>query len=174
MCVDESELETARKVAQKLARGRAISHRFTKYALNNWLRMMGPNFDTSLALEFLGFTGPEAEEGLASLRSDIRWANSRTFRIGAMTNVYGNFDQETLGLILIPRAVGESVVLEVHARLSEEARALPGARRCLAAVFAHRQGVPPHSAGRSETLDRRQSGIRCRGLVKYRKRWSWP
>jgi enoyl-CoA hydratase len=30
--------------------------------------MMGPNFDTSLALEFLGFTGPEAVEGLASLR----------------------------------------------------------------------------------------------------------
>ena len=36
--------------------------------MNNWLRMMGPTFDTSLALEFLGFTGPEAKEGLASLR----------------------------------------------------------------------------------------------------------
>ena len=69
MCVDESELqETAVKVAQKLARGAPSAIRFTKYALNNWLRMMGPNFDTSLALEFLGFTCPEAEEGLASLR----------------------------------------------------------------------------------------------------------
>ena len=34
--------------------------------------MMGPNFDTSLALEFLGFTGPEAKEGLASLREKRR------------------------------------------------------------------------------------------------------
>jgi len=29
---------------------------------------MGPTFDASLALEFLGFTGPEAAEGLASFR----------------------------------------------------------------------------------------------------------
>ena len=57
-----------RKVAQKLARGAPAAIRFTKYALNNWLRMAGPTFDTSLALEFLGFTSPEAEEGLASLR----------------------------------------------------------------------------------------------------------
>ena len=69
MCVDESELQdTAVKVAQKLARGAPAAIRFTKYALNNWLRMAGPTFDTSLALEFLGFTSPEAEEGLASLR----------------------------------------------------------------------------------------------------------
>ena len=29
---------------------------------------MGPTFDASLALEFLGFTGPEVKEGLAALR----------------------------------------------------------------------------------------------------------
>ena len=29
--------------------------RWTKYALNNWLRSAGPTFDTSLALEFMGF-----------------------------------------------------------------------------------------------------------------------
>src|SRR6266481_2930344 len=40
--------------------------RWTKYALNNWLRAMGPTFDTSLALEMLGFSGPEVREGLAS------------------------------------------------------------------------------------------------------------
>ena len=34
--------------------------RWTKYALNNWLRMMGPTFDASTALEMLGFLGPEA------------------------------------------------------------------------------------------------------------------
>lgn len=69
LCVDGDELQDkAVEVAAKLARGAPSAIRFTKYALNNWLRMMGPNFDTSLALEFLGFTSPEAAEGLASLR----------------------------------------------------------------------------------------------------------
>ncbi|HEX9640722.1 MAG TPA: hypothetical protein VGB13_05355 [Candidatus Krumholzibacteria bacterium] len=30
--------------------------------------MADPSFDASLALEVLGFTGPEAKEGVASLR----------------------------------------------------------------------------------------------------------
>ncbi len=69
LCVDDDQLqETAVAVAAKLARGAPAAVRFTKYALNNWLRMMGPNFDTSLALEFVSFTGPDAREGLASLR----------------------------------------------------------------------------------------------------------
>jgi enoyl-CoA hydratase len=46
--------------------------RWTKYALNNWLRLAGPSFDTSLALEFLGFKGPDVREGLASLREKRR------------------------------------------------------------------------------------------------------
>ena len=29
---------------------------------------MGPTFEASLAYEFVGFTGPEAREGLAALR----------------------------------------------------------------------------------------------------------
>ena len=40
----------------------------TKYALNNWLRMAGPSFDASLAMQFYGFGGPEPREGLASHR----------------------------------------------------------------------------------------------------------
>ena len=36
--------------------------------LNNWLRLAGPTFDASLALEFLGFSGPDVREGIASLR----------------------------------------------------------------------------------------------------------
>lgn len=69
MCVDDDEVEGAAvDIAARLARGAPAAIRLTKYALNNWLRMMGPSFDTSLALEFLGFTGPEAREGLASLR----------------------------------------------------------------------------------------------------------
>jgi len=73
LCVDKDKLQdTAVQVAEKLARGAPAAIRLTKYALNNWLRMMGPNFDTSLALEFLGFAGPEAAEGLASLKEKRR------------------------------------------------------------------------------------------------------
>ena len=69
MCVEDDVLqETALKVAQKLADGAPSAIRWTKYALNNWLRMMGPSFDASLALEFMGFSGPEVKEGVASLK----------------------------------------------------------------------------------------------------------
>ena len=30
--------------------------------------MAGPTFDTSLALEFMGFSGPDVREGIRSLR----------------------------------------------------------------------------------------------------------
>ena len=30
--------------------------------------MAGPSFDASLAMEMMGFTGPEVKEGLAALR----------------------------------------------------------------------------------------------------------
>jgi len=42
--------------------------RFTKHTLNHWYRQAGPIFDASLALEFIGFTGPDVKEGLASHR----------------------------------------------------------------------------------------------------------
>lgn len=53
-------------VAIRLAEGAQSAIRWTKYALNNWLRQAGPTFDSSLALEFMGFSGPEVREGLAS------------------------------------------------------------------------------------------------------------
>jgi enoyl-CoA hydratase len=69
LCVDDAELvPKAFEVAGKLAEGAQTAIRWTKYSLNNWLRMMGPTFDTSLALEFLGFSGPEVREGIASLK----------------------------------------------------------------------------------------------------------
>jgi enoyl-CoA hydratase len=40
----------------------------TKQSLNNWYRMLGPAFDASVGLEFYGFGGPDATEGLAALR----------------------------------------------------------------------------------------------------------
>ena len=69
LLASDGELDAkAVEIAEKLAGGAAQAIRWTKYALNNWLRSAGPAFDASLALEFLGFTGPEAREGLASHR----------------------------------------------------------------------------------------------------------
>ena len=64
----EQLLPRAYEVAERLAQGSQSAIRWTKYALNNWLRQAGPSFDTSLALEFMGFGGPDVQEGLASLR----------------------------------------------------------------------------------------------------------
>src|SRR5947199_1681940 len=69
LCVeDDALLDKARDVARRLAQGSQTALRWTKYSLNNWLRMAGPAFDASLALEMLGFTGADVREGLASLR----------------------------------------------------------------------------------------------------------
>ncbi len=67
LAVEDGELDAkAVEIAARLAEGAQSAIRWTKYALNNWLRSAGPAFDASLALEFLGFTGPEVTEGLAS------------------------------------------------------------------------------------------------------------
>jgi enoyl-CoA hydratase len=63
---DQALDDKAVEIAARLAEGAPRAIAWTKYALNNWLRAAGPAFDASLALEFLGFTGPEAGEGLAS------------------------------------------------------------------------------------------------------------
>lgn len=69
LAVDEADLlPKAFEVATRLAQGSQSAIRWTKYALNNWLRMAGPTFDTSLALEFMGFSGPDVHEGIRSLR----------------------------------------------------------------------------------------------------------
>jgi enoyl-CoA hydratase len=69
LAVDEPELlPRAYALADRLAAGSQSAIRFTKYALNNWLRQAGPTFDASLALEFMGFAGPDVREGVASLR----------------------------------------------------------------------------------------------------------
>ncbi|MDE2049245.1 MAG: enoyl-CoA hydratase, partial [Betaproteobacteria bacterium] len=69
LCVDDAQLlDKAYAVADKLAAGSQWSIRWTKYALNQWLRMAGPAFDTSLALEFVGFGGPDVHEGMAAVR----------------------------------------------------------------------------------------------------------
>jgi enoyl-CoA hydratase len=65
---DDTLLDKAYEVADRLALGSQSAIRWTKYSLNNWLRQAGPAFDASLALEFMGFAGPDVREGVASLR----------------------------------------------------------------------------------------------------------
>jgi enoyl-CoA hydratase len=73
LAVEEAALDgKAVAVATRLAEGAQSAIRLTKYALNNWLRQAGPTFDASLALEFLGFAGPEVREGLAAHREKRR------------------------------------------------------------------------------------------------------
>lgn len=69
LCVDdEAVVSSALEVCRELAAGSASAVRFTKHALNNWLRLAGPSFDASLALEFLGFRLSDAREGLDAVR----------------------------------------------------------------------------------------------------------
>lgn len=69
LVVPDAELDAkALAVATRLATGAQSAIRWTKYALNNWLRQAGPTFDASLALEMLGMVGSELTEGLASHR----------------------------------------------------------------------------------------------------------
>lgn len=70
LCVEPNELdEKARAVARRLAESSPSAIRWTKYALNNWLRAAGPAFDASLALEFMGFRQPDVKEGLDAVRA---------------------------------------------------------------------------------------------------------
>jgi enoyl-CoA hydratase len=69
ICVDDEEvLATATRIAGNLAQGAQSAIRFTKHSLNHWYRTFAPAFETSLGLEFLLFTGPDVQEGLAAHR----------------------------------------------------------------------------------------------------------
>ena len=60
-------LDEALRVADSLATGSQPAIRWTKRALNNWLKMAGPIFDQSAAYEMLTFMGPDVLEGAAAL-----------------------------------------------------------------------------------------------------------
>jgi enoyl-CoA hydratase/carnithine racemase len=69
LCVPADQLMgRAMEVAGKLARGPQQAVRFTKRALNNWLRAAGPAFDASLAMEMLGFFSADLAEGVSAVR----------------------------------------------------------------------------------------------------------
>ena len=69
LCVPGVKLmDTAWDIATRLAQGSQPAIRWTKRALNNWLRQAGPIFDQSLALEMLSFMGPDVREGVRAIR----------------------------------------------------------------------------------------------------------
>jgi enoyl-CoA hydratase len=69
LAVEEGEVYArALEVAERLARGPKEALEHTKRALNHWYRPFLPQFELSLALEFLGFAGEELEEGLKALK----------------------------------------------------------------------------------------------------------
>ena len=65
---EDKVMDVAWTVAESLARGSQPAIRFTKRALNNWLRQAGPIFDQSLALEMLTFMGEDVREGMRAIR----------------------------------------------------------------------------------------------------------
>jgi enoyl-CoA hydratase len=68
-CVDDDQVDDrALEIAVKLSKGAPHAIRWTKLSLNNWIRAAWPSFEASLAFGILGFSGPEAKEGLAALR----------------------------------------------------------------------------------------------------------
>lgn len=62
-------LAEASRVAEKIATGPQDATRLTKRALNLWMQQSAPAFDASLAFEMLGFLGPDAAEGVASIKA---------------------------------------------------------------------------------------------------------
>lgn len=67
--VDDDALRTeATAIAVKLAEGSPTAIQWTKRSLNHWLRAAFPAFDASLALEFLGWLGDDAAEGVRAVR----------------------------------------------------------------------------------------------------------
>ena len=69
LCAPAAQLmDKAWEVANRLADGPQNALRLTKRALNGWLRVAGPIFDTSLAYEMLNFMEPDVREGIAALK----------------------------------------------------------------------------------------------------------
>jgi enoyl-CoA hydratase len=68
-CVpDDQVVAEALAIAGRLAEGSATAVQWTKRAINRWLATAAPAFGESLALEMLGFLGPDAKEGLDAIR----------------------------------------------------------------------------------------------------------
>jgi len=72
-------MDKALATADKLAAGSQSAIRYTKRALNNWMRISQPAFDASLAFEMLGFMGEDVKEGVAAIKEkrEARFPSAR-------------------------------------------------------------------------------------------------
>lgn len=69
-CVPADQvLDRALEIAGGLAESSPTAVRWTRSTLNHWYRAAAPAFEASLALEMLGFFGPDLPEGLARLEA---------------------------------------------------------------------------------------------------------
>jgi len=67
LCVDDDAVQSrALEVATQLSQGSQSAIRWTKQTLNHWYRAQTAILDASLAYEMIGFSLPDAREGLAS------------------------------------------------------------------------------------------------------------
>ncbi|CQD23922.1 enoyl-CoA hydratase [Mycobacterium lentiflavum] len=64
----EEVLPTAMEVARKLAHGPQYAVRWTKRALNHWVRNAGPIFEASLGFEMLNFFDRDVVEGATAIK----------------------------------------------------------------------------------------------------------
>jgi len=72
-CTPDDELmPTALQIAEDLATGPRRAIAATKRTLNHWVRAASPIFESSLALEMLGFFSDDAREGLDAMREKRR------------------------------------------------------------------------------------------------------
>ena len=67
----DAVLPEALDLAERLAAASPTAIRWTRATLNHWYRAALPAFESSLALEMLGFFGPDVTDGLARLRSAL-------------------------------------------------------------------------------------------------------
>ena len=89
-------MSKALEIAVRLAEGAQSAIRWTKYALNNWLRMAGPSFDASLGhSSSWGSAGPRRKEGLASHKEK---AAARSFPTGS-GDLIAAFAATRLGMV---------------------------------------------------------------------------
>jgi enoyl-CoA hydratase len=65
-------MPVALQIAEDLAGGSRQAIAATKRTLNHWVRAAGPIFESSLALEMLGFFSEDAREGLDAMREKRR------------------------------------------------------------------------------------------------------
>src|ERR1700691_2934731 len=68
-CVaDDEVLPEALAIAERLAAGSRTAVQWTQRVMNQWMLQAAPVFGESLALEMLGFLGPDADEGIRAVR----------------------------------------------------------------------------------------------------------